>query len=282
MLAGLTRIADFLGLALASMLILWLYVAPLEGMLGEYLLATIVLPAATVIIIGSFKGYTIGTYRRAIEKICRGVMIWSAVFASFALVLFFLKMGEEFSRVWLASWFVSGIAVLTALRLIAGGMVARWKAAGVLERRAVLVGGGPEAVELIRALRVEPANDIRICGIFDDREDARVPALAEGLPKLGRIDELLEFGRQAEIDMLIVAHADECRAAPRRAAPQALGAAGRHPPFRARQQAAVPPALLFLCRRGALPRPLRPADRRLGQRRESLLRPRRRRPVFWC
>ena len=32
-----------------------------------------------------------------------------------------------------------------------------------------------------------------------------MPALAEGLPKLGRIDELLEFGRQAEIDMLIVA-----------------------------------------------------------------------------
>jgi Undecaprenyl-phosphate glucose phosphotransferase len=75
----------------------------------------------------------------------------------------------------------------------------------VLERRAVLVGGGPEAVDLIRALRSEPGNDIRICGIFDDRDDARVPAIAEGLPKLGRIDELLEFGRQAEIDMLIVA-----------------------------------------------------------------------------
>jgi Undecaprenyl-phosphate glucose phosphotransferase len=75
----------------------------------------------------------------------------------------------------------------------------------VLERRAVLVGGGPEAVELIRALRDEPANDIRICGIFDDRADDRVPALGEGLPRLGRIDELLEFGRQAEVDMLIVA-----------------------------------------------------------------------------
>ena len=69
----------------------------------------------------------------------------------------------------------------------------------------MLVGGGPEAVELIRALRDEPTNDIRICGIFDDREDARVPAMQEGLPKLGRIDELLEFGRQAEVDMLIVA-----------------------------------------------------------------------------
>ena len=32
-----------------------------------------------------------------------------------------------------------------------------------------------------------------------------MPAINEGLPKLGRVDELLEFGRQAEIDMLIVA-----------------------------------------------------------------------------
>jgi Undecaprenyl-phosphate glucose phosphotransferase len=60
-------------------------------------------------------------------------------------------------------------------------------------------------VELIHALRNERGSDIRICGIFDDREDARVPALKEGYPRLGRIDELLEFGRQAEIDMLIVA-----------------------------------------------------------------------------
>ena len=61
--------------------------------------------------------------------------------------------------------------------------------------------GGGFAFQMI----TEPTNDSRICGIFDDREEARVPATKEGLPKLGRIDELLEFGRQAEIDMLIVA-----------------------------------------------------------------------------
>jgi FlaA1/EpsC-like NDP-sugar epimerase len=94
---------------------------------------------------------------------------------------------------------------LTGLRILISRLVAGWRKAGVLERRAVLVGGGPEAVELVHALRDEPANDIRICGIFDDRSSDRVPAMAEGLPRLGRVDELLEFGRQAEVDMLIVA-----------------------------------------------------------------------------
>jgi FlaA1/EpsC-like NDP-sugar epimerase len=171
----------------------------------RYAIASFALPAGTVALIGSFNGYTVGAYREGILRIARSAAIWTAVFGSFTLVLFFLKMGEEFSRVWLASWFLAGIVVLTALRILVGRVVSRCTAAGILERRAVLVGGGPEAVELIRALREEPASDIRICGIFDDREDARVPAVREGFPKLGRIDELLEFGRQAKIDMLIVA-----------------------------------------------------------------------------
>ena len=204
-LSGLARIADFAGLALASVVIIFAYVAPRDTVWFGYLVATLLQPAATVALIGSFNGYAAADYRRVGEKISRAAGIWSGAFGCFTLVLFFLKAGEDFSRVWLASWFFAGLAVLIALRLLIGRLVAIWTASGILERRAVLVGGGPEAVELIHALREESSNDIRICGIFDDREDARVPAMNEGLPRLGRIDELLEFGRQAEIDMLIVA-----------------------------------------------------------------------------
>jgi Undecaprenyl-phosphate glucose phosphotransferase len=205
-LSGFARIADFFGLALVSALIALTYVEPADAREFGYALATLLLPAATVVLIGSLNGYAISEYRTGVlVKIGRSAAVWTGVFACFAIVLFFLKAGEAFSRVWLASWFVTGLFVLTGLRVSIGRLVTRWAAAGVLERRAVLVGGGPEAVELIRALRDEPANDIRIVGIFDDRDPARVPAMQEGLPRLGRIDELLEFGRQAEVDMLIVA-----------------------------------------------------------------------------
>ncbi len=205
MLAGLARVADFAGLAIASAAILWLYVAPRETIGVGYVVASLLLPAAAIILIGSFKGYATADYRRAVSAIRSCAGLWTIVFGCFALILFFLKMGEDFSRIWLASWFLAGLAVLVSLRLFFSRLVASWRAVGLLERRAVLVGGGPEAVALIRALRAEPDNDIRICGIFDDRETSRVPAINEGLPKLGRVDELLEFGRQAEIDMLIVA-----------------------------------------------------------------------------
>jgi Undecaprenyl-phosphate glucose phosphotransferase len=204
-LAGLARLADFLGLAAMSIAIVWTYVDRRDADDFGYVVASLLLPAATVLMAGTFNGYAVGDYRRPAIEIGRGALIWAGAFGFFTLILFFLKMGEEFSRVWLAGWFLGGVLVLTVLRAMFGRLIARWRKAGVVERRAVLVGGGEEAVDLIRALRDEPANDIRICGVFDDRESARVPALNEGLPRLGRIDELLEFGRQAEVDMLIVA-----------------------------------------------------------------------------
>jgi exopolysaccharide biosynthesis polyprenyl glycosylphosphotransferase len=50
-----------------------------------------------------------------------------------------------------------------------------------------------------------PDNDIRVCGIFDDRDDSRSPPVVDGIPKLGTMESLIEFARTAEIDMLIVA-----------------------------------------------------------------------------
>ncbi|MFN3615182.1 MAG: exopolysaccharide biosynthesis polyprenyl glycosylphosphotransferase, partial [Rubrimonas sp.] len=76
--------------------------------------------------------------------------------------------------------------------------------AGLTERRAVLVGGGPNAERVIRGLDAAPDNDIRIVGIFDDRDDERSPPLVAGARKLGGVAELIAFARIAHIDMLII------------------------------------------------------------------------------
>ena len=68
----------------------------------------------------------------------------------------------------------------------------------------MIVGGGKAAEALIRSVEQQPDNDIRICGIFDDRDDKRSPPIVAGYPKLGNIAELIEFARIARIDMLIV------------------------------------------------------------------------------
>ena len=74
---------------------------------------------------------------------------------------------------------------------------------GLTERRAVIVGGGERALDVMAALGAAGA-DIRVCGIFDDRDDSRSPPVVRGVPKLGTLADLVAFVRAAEIDMLIV------------------------------------------------------------------------------
>lgn len=101
-------------------------------------------------------------------------------------------------------WYLASLVVILPARLILGFNLRRWARNGRMERRALIVGGGKNAEALIRGLEMQPGNDIRICGIFDDRGDRRSPPLVAGYPKLGTIAELVEFARRTRIDMLIV------------------------------------------------------------------------------
>jgi hypothetical protein len=53
-----------------------------------------------------------------------------------------------------------------------------------MERRAVIVGGGEIAKGLIRSIEMDADNDIRICGIFDDRDERRSPPMSPDIPSL--------------------------------------------------------------------------------------------------
>jgi Undecaprenyl-phosphate glucose phosphotransferase len=101
--------------------------------------------------------------------------------------------------------FAAGSMVLALERFALAHAIRRWTRNGFMERRAVIVGGGAPARELIREMESISDNDIRICGIFDDRDERRSPDMVAGYPKLGTFDELVEFARTARIDILIIA-----------------------------------------------------------------------------
>lgn len=203
-LSGVVRLVDVLVTMLIGAGIYAFYVAPVDGLVGLYALPLLLCSAAAVVLIHAADGYSVPAFRTHLAQIGRVWVSWTLVFAVFAVVAFVSKTGAEFSRGFILAWYAAGLVYFATTRLSLATLVRRWTRQRRLERRAVIVGGGNEAAELIAALTAQPDNDIRICGIFDDRSDERSPPIVGGYPKIGTVSELVAFGRIARIDMLIV------------------------------------------------------------------------------
>lgn len=204
LVAGAVRIVEMVLLAVCGLGIYLVHVGYEPETAPGYLFAIAGSSLLTVIALGMARCYEMPALRNPLPNIGRIFLVWAGTFAFITVALFFLKISSEFSRVWLASWFVAGFVVMMVLRAIVAHLTRRWARNGRMERRAVIVGGGAPAESLIRQIEAHPYNDIRICGIFDDRDDVRSPRVVAGYPKLGNTDELIEFARVARIDMLIM------------------------------------------------------------------------------
>lgn len=204
MVSGVMRIVEFVLLSLTGLAAFVGYVGIDSHLAVNYPLIVLFGAALTVLLIEVTDGYQMTTLRHPIAEARRLVLMWTSVAAVLTLAGFFLKVSSDYSRVWFATWYFSGLILLLAVRFVAARLIRKWARNGTMERRAVIVGGGVPAEQLIRSLEMQADNDIRICGIFDDRADNRSPPIVAGYPKLGTVAELTEFARIARIDMLIV------------------------------------------------------------------------------
>lgn len=180
------------------------YVGLKAAHLTEYLMANLLAAVFYVIFTQFSTGYRPSVLRKPLRYLGRLLVCWAGVFAALAILAFLLKISTIYSRIWFTGFAILGFVALTISRLLAAKLMRILARSGRMERRAVIVGGGKNAEDLILALNQQPDNDIRICGIFDDRDDRRSPPIVAGYPKLGNISELIEFARVARIDMLIV------------------------------------------------------------------------------
>ena len=204
MVSGVLRLVELALLALAGTLLFVHYVGLGTSLTWQYPIVIACGSLIAVILLDIVDCYQLSALMRPVSQIGRIAAVWAGTLALFAVIGFFVKISGEFSRVWFGGWFLSGLFLLIGPRLLLAQMIRRWARNGTMERRAVIVGGGKGAETLIRSVEQQPYNDIRICGIFDDRDDKRSPPLVAGYPKLGTIPELIEFARIARIDMLIV------------------------------------------------------------------------------
>lgn len=202
-LAGLVRLTEAILLLGGGLLIHELHVAPQWGRSLDYYLVMPAMALAAVAVIQTLGLYSTAAFRAPLRHGLRLAAAWSSVFVIALFAVFFLKLDGAFSRVWLMGWYGLGLALLACERLALAMIVRRLSRAGMLDRRTVIVGGGALADPVLRDLAAQDDGDLRILGLFDDRTDNRSPDVVAGYPKLGTIDDLVEFARHTRIDLVI-------------------------------------------------------------------------------
>ena len=281
-ITGLVRATDFALIVTLGTLILLAYVAPGHDVsLTSY--GPVILGAGLTLVLLLHIGgiYTVHAFLRPAEYVARLAGAWLLIAGLVVASFFFGKAGEDYSRAWAALWFVGGLGTLVLFRIAVSRLVRRWNGKGQLDRRAVLVGGGEPAANLIEALDASSDIDVSVIGIFDDRDDTRSPGSIAGCPKLGNVDELIDFVRRNRVDLLIVT-------LPLTAESRILDMLKRLwvLPVDIRlsaytQTTALPAARLFLYRQRPFHRRVRQADDRMGPVHQIGRGQDHRRPVLW-
>jgi hypothetical protein len=69
----------------------------------------------------------------------------------------------------------------------------------------VIVGSDKNGEQLVGALKNQYDTDIAVLGVFDDRNDNRALDTCAGSPKLGKVDDIVEFARRTRVDLVLFA-----------------------------------------------------------------------------
>jgi Undecaprenyl-phosphate glucose phosphotransferase len=181
------------------------YVVRIDGFSWSFIASILAMSATAVVCFQAADIYDIQVFRSQLRQITRMSSSWSFVFLLFICVSFLVKLGDSVSRLWLVAFFLVGLAGLIAGRLLLRTMIRRWARDGRLERRTVIIGADMNGENLINALRAQEDSDIEILGVFDDRNDSRALDTCAGSPKLGKVDDVLEFARRTRLDLVLFA-----------------------------------------------------------------------------
>src|ERR1043166_8370863 len=131
-IAGAVRVADFVVLSLVGIALYLGYVARLSGFNWQYIAAILGMAVATVICFQAADLYQVQVFRGQLRQMTRMMSSWAFVFLLFIGASFFAKLGGEVSRLWLSSFFFTGLAALITGRMILRSMVRRWGREGRL------------------------------------------------------------------------------------------------------------------------------------------------------
>jgi len=118
-------------------------------------------------------------------------------------VLFFYR-GFSFSRLTMAFLAVSGGGFLGMVRIIGRWLREELYTLGMIVKRAAVVGGGEQAVPIVRHLSEHPEFGLRIIGCIVSSDKSESSEQADELKELGNINNAGQIVKDYRLDTLII------------------------------------------------------------------------------
>jgi putative colanic acid biosynthesis UDP-glucose lipid carrier transferase len=202
---GALRAADVLVVVLSAVAAYWLRHDTLN--MPFYYQAAIVLAAVLTLNFTQFAGvYRFPVLEHVPTQILYALAAWAAVLVTLLIMAYFTQTSEWFSRAWVVIWISLAVAGFVAIRLVALFQLWRLRLRGELSTHIAIVGARELGRAVIRQLRADRVEDVRIVGVFDDF--GALPGELEGCPVRGTTDDLIEVARHERVDEVILAMVD--------------------------------------------------------------------------
>jgi putative colanic acid biosysnthesis UDP-glucose lipid carrier transferase len=194
----------------AACIVLGLYIASLfstwQGTPYYYWLAG----AAAIILYGMVAELG-GIYRRwrGVSKrreLISALLAWGmTLLLLLACGYFFHKVTGDYSRKMLLIWFLGTPSLMIVLRMGIRGLQRTLRAMGYNRRHFAVVGVTELGFQLAQNIEKLPEMGLKLAGFFDDRGDARNPAIpAELGGRVGDLEELLAQAKDGRVDIIYI------------------------------------------------------------------------------
>ena len=204
-MAGLVAFLDAILIFGSGLLVFFIYVDAREtDVLPGYVVALTML---TYLVAQAF--YVAGLYdfsaiRSPAQQLGKIIAIFLVVIFVLVTAAFFLKISEDFSRVWLLATSVSAIVMVFIGRGATVRVLRMLAKRGYLTRNILIYGATTEIQRVLEHFRRadEPWNVVS--GIFDDRRSEAVTEL-NGVVVRGDLQDLISHARMKRVEEIIVA-----------------------------------------------------------------------------
>jgi Undecaprenyl-phosphate glucose phosphotransferase len=140
--------------------------------------------------------------------VLRTIKCLLVVILLFTACLFILKVSDNVSRLWLATWSITSAIALCGFRLLTASAARRLRQTGRLTKNVAIVGASKVGQQLA-AKFIQERLGTRLVGIFDERQSRHVKGCEPGttVHQLSMLYELLCRGCVDEVVIAIPSHA---------------------------------------------------------------------------